>query len=182
MKRSSGITMITLVITIVVLLIIAGISIETGSGMIKKSELENLKTDMLLIKVKGKEYVENANFNLGTSFDKLTDENEKNTRLEKAKENLKGTQITDISELNENFKITESQFQEEQSNLIFYYKLSTQDLNDMGLSNVKSDDKNGWFIIKYDIKNIEIEIYNEKGFENENTKYYSSNEIENLYI
>ena len=37
---------------------------------------------MLLIEVKGKEYVENGNFNLGTSFDKLTDENEKNKRIE----------------------------------------------------------------------------------------------------
>ena len=81
MKKNKGITMIVLVITIALLLILAGISIQGGSSIIKRADLENLKTDMLLIKVKGKEYVENGNFNLGTSFDKLTDENEKNKRI-----------------------------------------------------------------------------------------------------
>ena len=56
--------MIVLVITIALLLILAGISIQGGGSIIKRADLENLKTDMLLIKVKGKEYVENANFNL----------------------------------------------------------------------------------------------------------------------
>ena len=81
MKKNKGITMVALVITIVLLLILAGISIGTGGNIIKRTELENLKTGMLLIEVKGKEYVENGNFNLGTSFDKLTDENEKNKRI-----------------------------------------------------------------------------------------------------
>ena len=64
MKKNKGITMVALVITIVLLLILAGISIGTGGNIIKRTELENLKTGMLLIEVKGKEYVENANFNL----------------------------------------------------------------------------------------------------------------------
>ena len=80
MDKNKGITMIVLVITIALLLILAGISIQGGGSIIKRADLENLKTDMLLIKVKGKEYVENANFNLGTSFDKLTDETEKSKR------------------------------------------------------------------------------------------------------
>ena len=80
MKKNKGITMVALVITIVLLLILAGISIGTGGNIIKRTELENLKTGMLLIEVKGKEYVENANFNLGTGFEKLTDETEKSKR------------------------------------------------------------------------------------------------------
>ena len=61
MKENKGITMVVLVITIVVLLILAGISIGTGNNIIKASQLENLKTNMLLVKVKAKEYIENAN-------------------------------------------------------------------------------------------------------------------------
>ena len=80
MKKNEGITMLVLVITVILLLILSGISINTGNNIIKRANLENLKTNMLLIEVKGKEYVENGNFNLGTSFDKLTDENEKNKR------------------------------------------------------------------------------------------------------
>lgn len=182
MKENRGITMVTLVITIVVLLIIAGISIGTGNKVIKSSELENVKTNMLLIKVKGKEYVENANFNIGTAFDKLTDETEKANRISKAKAELKGIEITDVSEIDENIGITETQFQEDNTNLIFYYKLSKQNLSDMGLLNVKSDEENGWYIIKYDIKNVEVEVYNTAGFENEEGKYYSLSELQNLEI
>lgn len=179
MKENKGITMVTLVITIIVLLILAGISIGTGNKVIKSSELENVKTNMLLIKVKGKEYVENANFKLGTNFENATD---KETRMTTAKGELKGTEIVDSNEFNGNIGITEDQFQEEKANLSFYYRLSTQDLTDMGLTNVKSDEKNGWYIIKYDIKNVQVEIYNEKGFEDEGTIYYSLSDIENLNI
>lgn len=182
MKKNKGITMIALVVTIVILLILAGISIGTGNNIIKQSNLENIKTNMLLVKVKAKEYVENANFNLGTAFDKVTDENEKNTRIEKAKAELKGEEITDVSMFNQNINISEEQLTTDNSNYIYYYKLETQNLIDIGLSNVKSDEKNGWYIIKYDIKNVEIEVYNTKGFENNETIYYSLNEIQNLNI
>ncbi len=179
MKENKGITMVTLVITIIVLLIIAGVSIGTGNKVIKTSELENVKTNMLLIKAKGKQYVENANFKLGTNFESATD---KETRIATAKGELKGTEITNANEFSGNIGITETQLQEDNTNLRFYYKLSTQDLTDMGLSNVKSDEKNGWYIIKYDIKNVEVEIYNTVGFENEEKMYYSLTELQNLNI
>lgn len=182
MKNNKGITMIALVITIVVLLILAGISIGTGNNIIKQSNLENIKTNMLLVKVKAKEYVENANFNLGTAFDKVTDENEKNARIEKAKAELKGKEITDISIFNTNTNISQEQLTTDNSNYIYYYKLDSQNLTDMGISNVKSDEKNGWYIIKYDIKNIEIEVYNTKGFENNETIYYSLTELQNIDV
>lgn len=182
-NNESGITILVLVITIIILLILAGVSVGTGNKVLKESKLENLKTNMMLIKVKGKEYVENANFNLGTAFDNLTDENEKNNRIGKAKENLKkGTEVSTYNEMIGNMGITESQFQDEKSKLAFYYKLSTQDLNDMGLTNVKSDEENGWYIIKYDIKGVEVEIYNDKGFENGGTNYYSLTDIEKIDI
>lgn len=182
MEKNNGITMIALVITVIILLILSGISINAGSNIITKSKLENIKTDMMLIKVKGKEYVENANFNLGTSFEKLTDENEKNTRLENAKTKLKGTEIENIENLDSKLSITSDKFKEEKENMIYYYKLSTQDLEDMGIENVKSDEKNGEYIIKYDIKNIEIEIYNTQGFKNEDKYYYSLSELESLEL
>lgn len=180
--KNKGITMISLVLTVIILLILAGISIGAGSNIITKSKLENIKTDMMLIKVKGKEYVENANYSLGTGFDKITDENEKNTRIENAKSKLKGTEIEEDNGLDSIIGINSDKFQEEKQNLTYYYKLSTKDLEDIGISNVKSDEKNGEYIIKYDIKNVEIEIYNTQGFKNENKNYYSLNELENLEV
>lgn len=178
MKKNKGITMIVLVITIALLLILAGISIQGGSSIIKRADLENLKTDMLLIKVKGKEYVENANFNLGTSFDKLTDENEKSKRIEMAKSKLKGTEIQNASELSK-FGITSDQFEREKNNLNLYYTLSTSDLEEIGMQDVSSK---GQYIIKYNIKDMTIEIYNTQGFENGDKTYYSLSELENLEI
>ena len=178
MERNKGITMIVLVITIALLLILAGISIEGGSSIIKRANLENLKTDMLLIKVKGKEYVENANFNLGTSFDKLTDENEKSKRIEMAKSKLKGTEIQNSSDLSK-FGITSEQFEQEKNNLSLYYALSTSDLEGIGITDVSSE---GQYIIKYNVKDMTIEIYNTQGFENDGKTYYSLGELENLEI
>lgn len=119
----------------------------------------------------------------GTNFKTIaTDENEKNTRLENAKTKLKGTEIENIENLDSKLSITSDKFKEEKENMIYYYKLSTQDLEDMGIENVKSDEKNGEYIIKYDIKNIEIEIYNTQGFKNEDKYYYSLSELESLEL
>lgn len=181
MKKNRGITMVTLVITIVILLILAGVSIGIGNNVIKKSELENLKTNMLLIEVKGKEYVENANFNLGTTIDTVSAE-EKNNRIQKAKEQLKGEEIQDDSIFNGNINITLDNLTTANANYIYYYKLTTQNLIDIGISKVKSDEDNGWYIIKYDIKNVQIEVYNTKGFENGEEKYYSLTEMKDLNI
>lgn len=173
--------MISLVITIVVLLIIAGISIEQGNKAIKMSKLENIKTNMLLIEAKAKEYLENANFNLGTNIEKVTQE-EKNNRINKAKENLQGTEIIDGSIFNGNINITTGKIAEDNANYIYYYKLTKEDLEKIGLKEVKSDEKNGWYVIKYDIKSDKAEIYNLKGYEEDNKIYYSLSEIKNLNL
>lgn len=181
MNQNKGITLITLVITIVILLVLAGISISIGNKTITKTQLENMKTNMLLIKVKCREYIENANFNLGTTIDTITQE-EKNNRIQKAKEKLKGEEIVNNNIFNGNINIDENTIKSENENYIYYYKLSTKNLEDMGILNVKSDEENGWYIIKYDIKNIELEVYNTKGFEKEGIKYYKLTEIQNLNI
>ena len=64
-NRTKGITLISLAITIIILLILAGISIYSGKGVIQKAKLEELKTNMLLIQAKAKEYVEEVNFRMG---------------------------------------------------------------------------------------------------------------------
>lgn len=179
MKENKGITMVALVITIVLLLILAGISIGQGNKVIKASELENLKTNMLLIKVKAKEYVENANFKLGTNFENATD---KATRVENAKAELEGEEITDISTIKGNINISQETISNDNANYIYYYKLSTDNLTDIGITKVESNEKDGWYIIKYDIKNLGIEIYNTNGFENEGTKYYSLTELQNVEL
>ena len=179
MKENKGVTMISLVVIIALLTIIAGISIGQGSKVIKSSQLENLKTNMLLIKVKAKEYVENANFKLGTNFESATD---KETRITNAKAELKGEEITDSSIFSSGMNINQETITNDNANYIYYYKLNTTNLEDMGVSKVESDASNGWYIIKYDVKNMEVEIYNTKGFEMDGTKYYSLTELQSVNL
>mgnify|MGYP004500756275 FL=1 len=176
--------MVALVITIVVLLIIAGISIGAGNNAIKNSKLENLKTNMLLIEVKAKEQLENAKFRLGTSFDKATEE-EKTNRVNTAKSELSEfteDEIVDGNIFNNNTKITTKKIEEDNKNNIYYYKLSTKNLIDMGLKNVKSDEKNGYYIVKYNLKDSTIEIYNTKGFDDEGNVVYSLTDIKQVRL
>ena len=72
-KEEKGVTLIILVVTIIVLLILAVITINGGTDVIDKSSLEGLKTNMLLIQTKAKEYVENAKFQLGIKPEEATE-------------------------------------------------------------------------------------------------------------
>lgn len=180
MEKNNGITIVSLIITIIILLILAGISIGTGNKVIKSSELENVKTNMLLIKAKGKEYVENASFKLGTNF---KDSKDRENRIKTAKAELKkGKEIKDTDEDEDKDILKNIGIDIKNADYTYYYKLSNEDLTDMGLSNVKSDDKNGWYIIKYDLENVEVEVYNTQGFERDGKIYYSLSELQNLNI
>lgn len=182
MKKNRGITMVALTITITILLIIAVISIGAGNNAIKNSKLENLKTNMLLIEVKAKEQIENAKFRLGTSFDKATEE-EKTNRVNTAKSEFTGEEIVDGNIFKNNTKITTEKIQEDNTkNNTYYYKLSTQNLMDMGLKNVKSDEKDGYYIVKYDLKNSTIEIYNTEGFDDDGNVVYSLTDIKQVRL
>ena len=64
-EDNRGITLVALVVTIIVLLILAGIGINTGISSMEKVKLEELKTNMLLIEAKARECVEEANFRMG---------------------------------------------------------------------------------------------------------------------
>lgn len=166
-RGNKGITLIALVITIVVLLIIATISVYSGKETIKKAKLEELKTNMLLIQAKAKEYVENANFKLGTKIDEAQ-ETERDDRISKAKEELKGNEIqkSDID-------ITIS---DKEGKYIYYYKLTEDQLKEIGLSDVKSNTKDGEYMVEYDIEKTQVEIYNTKGYEGK----YSLTDIEKI--
>lgn len=61
-KNNRGITIISLLITIIVLLILSGITIAV-SNIIEKAEKQQITTDMLLIQTKVKILMEKVSFN-----------------------------------------------------------------------------------------------------------------------
>ncbi len=152
MKKQRGITLIALTITIVVMMIIAGITINIGLDLIREVKLQDLRTNMLLMQAKGKECVEEVSFQKAN----VKDENEIQTIKD---ENLKGTKVEENPEVSEALQKT-GQIQEGYE----YYYLTEQDLADMGIQELKVEDYE-YFVVGYNIDEIKVEVINTKGYQ-----------------
>ena len=123
-KNQKGVTLTALVVIIILLIIIAAISATYGTQTIKKAEMESVKTDMLMIQAKAKEYVEQANFKKG--------QGQENTQ--EVLECLKGTNYSD-----------EIPVQLDKENGL-PYSCTQEEFTQMGLKDV---DANKYIIIYY---------------------------------
>ena len=160
-KNNKGITLIALTITIIILLILASITIYSGKESIKKAQLESLKTNMLLIKAKAKEYVEQASFKNGVNKSEISEE---------AKNELKGKDANASDYSKQNITINGGEI---------LYKLTSDNLKEMGLKDVKLG-SNEEYLVKYNIKDVTVEVYNTSGYENNGTTVYSLSELEKI--
>ena len=146
MNKQNGITLITLTITVIVMMIIASITVYYSKDLIKNAKAQDLNTNMLLIQAEAKKCVEEAN------FQKL--------KLEEAGDLLLGTKLAGtVAEqpAKDTGKIEEGQ---EDS----YYYLPEDVLTVIGLKNVNPDES-GYFVVKYDISNIKVEVINTLGYD-----------------
>ena len=156
-KENKGITMIALVITIIVLLIISGIGIYEGTQSLKEVKLEELKTNMLLIEAKAREYVEEANFKIGrdtTDEKEIYEDGENGAKLQKATE-------ANLSNVPENIPIESC------------YVVTEDTFNLWGLNKIELHE-NESYLVKFDETNLEVEVYNTRGYKGK----YSLTEIE----
>lgn len=160
-KNNKGITLIALTITIIILLILSSITIYSGKESIKKAQLESLKTNMLLIKAKAKEYVEQASFKNGVNKSEISEE---------AKNELKGKEANASDYSKQNITINGGEI---------LYKLTSDNLKEMGLKDVKLG-SNEEYLVKYNIKDVTVEVYNTSGYENNGTTVYSLSELEKI--
>ena len=160
-KNNKGITLIALTITIIILLILASITIYSGKESIKKAQLESLKTNMLLIKAKAKEYVEQASFKNGVNKSEISEE---------AKNELKGKEANASDYSKQNITINGGEI---------LYKLTSDNLKEMGLKDVKLG-SNEEYLVKYNIKDVTVVVYNTSGYENNGTTVYSLSELEKI--
>ena len=149
MKNDRGITILALVITIVVLLILSTIILNYGKDSIKRAKLETLKTNMMLIKAKTMECVEQANFKAGTN--NVFKDESGNLKEEIASE-LKGTKIENTFSY---VSISDGQY---------LYKIGVDDFKNMGLKDVELD-QGEEYLVRYDIPKSEVEVFNTQGFE-----------------
>lgn len=171
-KEEKGITLVALMVTIIVMLILAAVTINFSTTQIRNANLQNFKTNMLLIEAKAKEYVEKANYQLGVKPEEAINNPD---LLSKSQSELqgdgKGTKVDASNSIVSTLKSIN--ISDEDINNGNVYLLSTQDLEAMGLKDVKSDEEDGYFVLVYNILDASVKVYNTEGFSigNGETKY-----------
>ena len=149
LRKINGVTLVALSITIIILLIIAGIAVYSGTEVIRNAKLEGLRTNMLLIQAKSREYVETATFKMGINPD---DDRKNEVRqevyenealLEKADGVPKGFNVQNISTC---------------------YWLTNEARETWGLQDIELKE-NERYLIEFDEENEKVEVFNTEGFE-----------------
>lgn len=151
-KNSKGITIVALIITIIVMMILASVTIEFGSTQVEKTRLEDIKTTMLLIKGRAQIAADKESF--GESYD--------NTGM------IKLSEATgyDTSKLQSEFDKLE-----DTSNL-YIWEQTAMDNNNIQVTITNTD----FFVIDY----LTGEVYYSLGFIYEDNTYYSLTEMQNV--
>ena len=153
MKKQKGITLIALTITIIVMIIIASITIYAGIDLIQQAKLQDLVTNMLLIQAKAKESLEEVKFQTANMTD--------TAQVEAVKqEYLRGKKITENADIQAQ---AENTGKIDTSKISEYYFLEQNNLDEMGLGELNSEEY-GYFILRYDLDNMKIEVLNTMGY------------------
>ena len=133
-KDTKGITLIALVITIVIIIIITGVSLNIGGQLFSNVNLKTLDTNMLLIQAKVKVISEKNNFDENTP--------------------LKGSKVADITNDEDINKLkNEGVIDESDANYQSYYLWNQDILNEEGLDSIKLKD-NEKYIVNYKTEEI----------------------------
>lgn len=161
-KNQKGVTLISLVITIIVLGIIIGITVYTGSKTVKEAKLEELRTNMLLIEAKAREYVEEANFKMGPTTAPDYESKKVTVRQEVYETEAKLKSAIGISAPS-SIPVSDC------------YQVTQEALEQWGLDKIQRKEGE-YYLIQFDDANATVEIYNTKGYNGK----YSLSEIDQI--
>lgn len=159
-NKTEGVTLIALSITVIVLLILVGITVYNSTDTIKRAKLEELKTNMLLIQAKAKKYVEDATFKMGIN----PDDNKKTEVREDVY--VQGAKLEKASNVPADFKITDT-------STCYWLTLEAQE--EWGLEKIKVEN-NERYLIQFKEEDVTAEVYNSLGYNGN----YSLTDIERI--
>ena len=150
--NNKGITIIALIITIIIMLILATVTIQFGTGQVERAKLEDIKTTMLLIKGRAQIVADKEEF--GEAYD--------NTGM------LKLDEATDYDRSN-----LQSIFNslEDTSNL-YIWEQTAMDNNSIDVEITNED----FFVIDYSTG----EVYYSLGYTYEGNTYYTLTDMQNI--
>lgn len=151
-KSNKGITIVALIITVIIMLILATVTIEFGTGEIEKAKFEDLKTTMLLIKGRAQIVADKESF--GETYD-----NEGMVKLSEAS----GYNVSNLQSIFNSLADT--------SNLYIWEQTAMANNNiDVTITN------EDFFVIDYSTG----EVYYSLGYTYEENTYYSLSEMQNV--
>ena len=133
LKNEKGITIIALIITIILMLILVGVTVKGGTKEISKAKLEDIKTEMISIKTRAEIVKDKYDF--------------------KDIDNLVGTKLSEATDYNTEAIVIPDESKEN------CYIWTQEDLNSQELSSIKVD-KDKFYVVYYV---DDIEIYYSKG-------------------
>ena len=151
-SSNKGITIVALIITIIVMLILAAITIEFGTGAIDRAKIEDLKTTMLLIKGRAQIVADKESY--GENYD--------NTGMVKLLE----TAAYDLSLLQSTLDELE-----DDTNL-YIWEQTAMDNNNIEVTITNTE----FFVIDYSTG----EIYYSLGYTYNDNTYYSLTQMQNI--
>ncbi len=135
LKSKNGITIIALVLTVIIMLILVGVTVKIGTNSIDESEKQDIITNMISIKTKAKIVKDKYNF--------------------KDIENLVGTPLIEDTE----HTTTDVKVEIPGEKINKCYIWTQEDLNAQGLASISSN-KSEFYIVCYG--DDEIEVYYSK--------------------
>ena len=147
LKNNKGVTVISLIIVVIILVLLASITVYEANGLIAMTKKQSIATNLLLIQAKVRIINEQVVFE--------KDENKK-------QELLVGTKLSDDQQTLNSLK--EKQVIPSDDTGEKYYRLSQNDLNNMGLEAIDASDG---YVVNYETEEI-IYIY---GVQNEDGVY-----------
>ncbi len=180
-KNEKGITLIALIITIIVMMIIAAVSVYEGKKIVTDAKIETLETNMLAIKAKAKGYIEEVEAETWNASDK-------DGKMEEILTGEKyGMGKVTIDEIEIKKQIKEQMETEDFKS----YKVTENTLKIMGLNDLANDVKNEGdeYIIVYSIKNdtqngknstIQIDVVYTNGVSYKGERCYTLSKLQSL--
>lgn len=166
MKANKGVTLVALMVTIVIMLILASVTLYSSKSLINEAKIEEVKTNMLLIEAKAREYVEEVNFKMGPQKDE--------TKKQEAIQEIYITKVGLI--LANDASLAISVPSESGIDLATCYAVTQTALNNMGLNKIELEEGE-YYLIKFNEEEATVEeIYNTLGYKGN----YSLTQLETI--
>lgn len=168
-KKSKGVTMLALVITIIVLTIIISITFELGQDVIQNSKVESHLTNMMAIKSKAKIMAEEVNAQVWNIEDLAQKKEKKIDILTKEPYMLKTSYELNADQIN--------QIDDDvKSNNYEYYEMTDNTLEYMKLSGIGSGES---YVVVYNSEDYsKLDIVFILGIKYKNRIYYTLSELQ----